>query len=55
MIEATDTEWAPWYIVPSDHKWYRNLVISQALIECLESCKMRYPDPPEGLENISFD
>ncbi len=55
VLSKTSTEWAPWYIVPSDHKWYRNLVISQALIECLESCKMRYPDPPEGLENISFD
>jgi polyphosphate kinase 2 (PPK2 family) len=55
VLSKTSTERAPWYIVPSDHKWYRNLVISQVLIESLESCNMAYPDPPPGLENIVFD
>ena len=38
-------ESAPWYIVPSDRKWYRNLVISQTLIDTLESLTMSYPEP----------
>ena len=34
-INATATTWAPWYVVPSDRKWYRNLAIAQALAATL--------------------
>jgi PPK2 family polyphosphate:nucleotide phosphotransferase len=34
-INATATTWAPWYVVPSDRKWYRNLAVAQALAELL--------------------
>jgi len=34
-INATATAWAPWYVVPSDRKWYRNLAVAQALAEML--------------------
>lgn len=34
-INATATDWAPWYIVPSDRKWYRNLTVAEALVEML--------------------
>jgi PPK2 family polyphosphate:nucleotide phosphotransferase len=34
-IKATATSWAPWYVVPSDRKWYRNLAVAQALAETL--------------------
>jgi PPK2 family polyphosphate:nucleotide phosphotransferase len=34
-IDATATTWAPWYVVPSDRKWYRNLAVAQALAEML--------------------
>ncbi|MGA2521951.1 MAG: PPK2 family polyphosphate kinase, partial [Acidimicrobiales bacterium] len=52
-IERTSTGPAPWYIVPADHKWYRNWVISQILIHTLEDMDPRYPDveplaPPAG-------
>jgi len=39
----TSTEWAPWYIVPSDHPWFRDLVVSQAIVGALEDMNMRYP------------
>ena len=51
-IGTTSTRSAPWFIVPSDRKWYRNLVISQLLIEKLEALDMRYPEPVAGIENI---
>jgi PPK2 family polyphosphate:nucleotide phosphotransferase len=54
-LSETSTANAPWYIVPSDRKWYRNLVISQVLIDTLESLEMRYPEPAQGLENIRID
>ena len=51
-LAKTSTDHAPWYIVPSDRKWYRNLVISQVLIDTLDGLKMKYPEPEQGLENI---
>jgi PPK2 family polyphosphate:nucleotide phosphotransferase len=42
-IEKTSTQEAPWYVVPSNHPWFRDLVVSQAVVECLESLGMRYP------------
>jgi PPK2 family polyphosphate:nucleotide phosphotransferase len=36
-INTTATSWAPWYVVPSDRKWYRNLAVAQALAEMLRS------------------
>ena len=52
MLARTSTRYAPWYIVPANRKWYRNLVISQVIIDKLESLGMEYPQPVEGLENI---
>lgn len=51
-IAETSTEYAPWWIVPGDRKWYRNLVVSEILIEALERLDMRYPEPAAGIENI---
>jgi polyphosphate kinase 2 (PPK2 family) len=54
-IGATSTTDAPWYIVPADRKWYRNLVISDILIDTLERLDMRFPDPIPGIEDIRID
>ncbi len=51
-ITRCNTPWAPWHIVPADKKWYRNLVISQVLVETLEKLDMRYPEPEPGLETV---
>ncbi len=44
LIEKTSSDDAPWYIVPSDRKWYRNLVVSQIIIDALKSLDMSYPE-----------
>ncbi len=51
-ISRCNTPWAPWHIVPADKKWYRNMVISQVLVETLEKLDMHYPEPEPGLETI---
>jgi PPK2 family polyphosphate:nucleotide phosphotransferase len=51
-ISETSTEDAPWYIIPGNHKWYRNLVVSQLLVDKLQSLDMRYPDPIDGIADI---
>jgi PPK2 family polyphosphate:nucleotide phosphotransferase len=52
-LAETSTAWAPWYIVPSNRKWYRNLVVSTVIVETLKGLKMDYPKPPEGLDQIT--
>lgn len=51
MLERTSTDSAPWYIVPADRKWYRNLVVSSILIETLDALDLRYP-PGNGLDDV---
>ncbi|MFA7283287.1 MAG: polyphosphate kinase 2 family protein [Candidatus Omnitrophota bacterium] len=43
VLSKTSTAHAPWYIIPSDHKWFRNLVVSKIVNEKLESLKMKLP------------
>jgi len=51
-IERTSTDHAPWYVVPANRKWYRNLVVSSILIDTLEDMDPRYPAPEEGLDEV---
>ena len=51
-INETSTEEAPWYVVPSDRKWHRNLVVSQILIDTLESLDLTYPEAEHDLSSI---
>lgn len=43
VLEKTSTSWAPWYLVPANKKWYRNLVIGSVMVETLKEFKMSYP------------
>jgi polyphosphate kinase 2 (PPK2 family) len=42
-LERTNTEVAPWYVIPSDHKWYRNLAIGHLLHETLVAMNPQWP------------
>ena len=43
-ISATNTEWAPWYIVPADHKWITRAAVASILTHCIKSLKAEYPE-----------
>jgi PPK2 family polyphosphate:nucleotide phosphotransferase len=51
-IARTSTEIAPWYVIPADHKWFRNWAVSKVLVEALEALDPRYPEPPP-LEGVT--
>lgn len=53
-LEKTSTRWAPWYLVPSNHAWFRDLVVSRLLVDALGGLKMRYPPPPPDLKSITI-
>lgn len=52
VLSLTSTAWAPWYIVPADHKWYRNWVVANVIVRTLKGLNMSYPPPEENLEHI---
>ena len=51
-INATSSPHAPWYIVPADRNWVRDLYVCSVLVEVLSNLHMQYPDPPPGLDKI---
>lgn len=52
MLQETSTEKAPWYVIPADRKWFRNLLVSRIMVSTLESLSMSYPEAEAHLENI---
>ena len=52
VLSKTSMPWAPWYIIPANRKWYRDLVIGTVIIETLEKLDMHYPQPAETLDEI---
>ena len=51
-LNATSSPHAPWYVVPADRNWVRDLYVCCVLVETLTNLKMRYPDPAPGLDKI---
>jgi PPK2 family polyphosphate:nucleotide phosphotransferase len=52
VLERTSTPHAPWFIIPSDHKWFRNLAVSRIVVEALESLKMGLPPTTVDIDDI---
>lgn len=52
LLEKTSTREAPWFVVPADRKWHRNLLVAGALVTALERMDLKYPEPPAGLAGL---
>jgi len=44
-IRRCSTDWAPWYVIPANQKWFRNLAVMQIVVEKLKGLRMKYPKP----------
>ena len=55
MLERTSTPHAPWYVIPSDRKWYRNVAMSTILRRTMENLELKFPPAPEGLDKIVIE
>ncbi len=51
-IAKCSTDYAPWYVVPANNKWYRNLVVARVIANTLEEMNPQFPPPEPGLEDI---
>ena len=43
MLNHTSNEWAPWYVVPADHKWFTRIVVADVIVANMELLNLRYP------------
>jgi len=51
-LSQCSTDQAPWYVIPANKKWFRNLAVSQILVDAMTSWKLKYPPPPADLEKL---
>ena len=51
-MAATSTKHAPWYVIPANHKWFRNLAVSQIVADTMNDLHMSYPKPTVDLAEI---
>ena len=52
MLRKTSTEHAPWFVIPANRKWFRDLAISQIITNSLENLGMKFPKPSVDLADI---
>lgn len=52
MLEKCSTKHAPWYVVPSNHKWFRNLAVARIIEDALDDMKLKLPEPTVDLAKI---
>lgn len=54
LLSATSTDDAPWFVIPADVKWYRNVAISEILAKAIEGLKLKYPKPTVDASKIKL-
>ena len=54
ILSHTSHKHAPWFVIPSDHKWYRNVAISEILAEAIQSLNLKYPEPVMDVSKIKL-
>jgi PPK2 family polyphosphate:nucleotide phosphotransferase len=55
VIARCSTKWAPWFVIPADRKWFRNLAVSQIILDTLEGLDMQYPPCRFDISQIETD
>ncbi len=54
-LNKTSTEWAPWYLIPANHKWYRDLVVSRIIVKAMEKMGLHYPKTKLNPKSIRIE
>jgi PPK2 family polyphosphate:nucleotide phosphotransferase len=55
VIGETSTKWAPWYVVPADHNWVRNVLVARLLVDALRRIDPQLPAPEPGMAGLEID
>jgi hypothetical protein len=51
-LTRCSTDYAPWFVIPSNHKWFRDLAVSQIIVDALQDMKLEVPKPTVDIEEI---
>jgi len=54
-LTKCSTDWAPWYVIPSNHKWVRNGAIAGIIVQTLEKMKLSYPKPEIDFSKLKIE
>jgi PPK2 family polyphosphate:nucleotide phosphotransferase len=52
LLSLCSTKYAPWFIIPANHKWYRNLIVSKIIANTLEDMNLQMPRPQVNIDEI---
>ena len=55
VLAKCSTEWAPWFVIPADHKWYRNLVVARIIAKTLADMAPKIPRPKIDVSKVELD
>jgi len=55
VLSRCSTDWAPWFVIPSDNKWFRNVAVSRIIVETLEGLEMKLPAPTVDISEIVLE
>jgi PPK2 family polyphosphate:nucleotide phosphotransferase len=53
-LSRCNTKYAPWFIVPADKKWFRNLAVSHIIVETLEEMRLKFPPPAIDVKKLKW-
>lgn len=52
MLARTSTEYAPWYVIPGNKKWFRNIAVARIMVDFLERMNLKWPEPSEDTKKL---
>lgn len=55
MLTETSTSYAPWYLIPANRNWFRNLAVSEIVADAIDELKPQYPEPEAGIEGLKIE
>ncbi len=55
VLSKTSTNWAPWFIIPANRKWYRDYLIANILVDTLKSLDLKFPTPIKDINSIKIE
>ena len=50
MLNKTSTKCAPWYVIPADNKWFRNIAVAKIMVDAMQKLKLKWPDPSPEIQ-----
>jgi PPK2 family polyphosphate:nucleotide phosphotransferase len=54
-LHRCSTDWAPWYVIPANRKWFRNHLVAELIVKALDRMKLKYPPPTVDISKVVLD